>query len=182
MNMRKEERIVIIEKAAVMVLLCAWYALGPQKGYHPGDISPLLHLQAMVSHANIWHLLANLFALYLIGRLYLVPAVMMAFVASYIPTVGTLWELVGCCGTATDGTMGFSGVIFAILGILRGRHFVNYVTRDRYYGICVIEAFCKRVLPLALIGFFIPHVCWELHFYSLGLGVMWGIVWPRSET
>lgn len=172
----------IIEKTIVTLLLCGWYVEGQQVGYHQGDMSPLLHLQAMVSHANIWHLAGNLFVIYLLRRLYIVPAVLLAFVASYIPTVGTLWDLLGCCDAAIDGTMGFSGAIFAMLGIMWGRHFVEYAGKDRFYGCCVIEAFCKNMLPWALIGFFIPHICWELHFYSLVLGVIWGVVWQNSKT
>ena len=183
--MKEKVKRIDIEKMLVSLILGIWYFSQQQVGYGPMEWDPLVHLQAMVSHANIWHLIGNIFVLTLLTyRLYLVPAVIIGFVASYIPMMGTVWHLIG----TEDGTpvvMGFSGVIFAIIGIMWGVQFHAYYRKSARYSMLIFEDFCTRALPWALIGFFIPHICWELHFYSLMIGFAWGIIydiWQKRKT
>ena len=174
--MRKEEATI---KGVVTAVLVVWFVLGPQVGYSPvgeatGTTASVLweHVAWMVSHGNVWHLAGNVLVLWMLRLpLYLVAAVVISFLCSWLPVLPGVWEMVGCNIVTTDGaasvTMGFSGVIFAIGGVKWGRVCCN---RKTY------RTFCARVLPLTLIGILIPHINWSIHFYCLMGGFVYGRV------
>lgn len=152
-----------IEKITLTVIMVLWYLLMPAIGYENGDTRDLpAHVFYMVSHANIWHLAGNLFVLWLLrGRLYLLPSVLVAFFASYLPS----WSLYGEVGA----TMGFSGVLFAIIGIMWG-----VASRHDTYGRRNMKDFTMKALPFALIGMALPNVNWCIHFYTIMAGFVYG--------
>ena len=172
------------EKLLIALLLFVWYVSMPQVGYpylghETGSIQHILicHAEAMVSHANIWHLLSNLFILLLVRKLYIIPSLVIAYIASFIPTVGTLWDIMGWLTSQEPSmTMGFSGVLFAMLGIMWGNHVRVWYNTSHFYGIDAMEAFLTKMLPWAIIGFIIPHVNWEIHLYSLAGGFFYGFI------
>jgi membrane associated rhomboid family serine protease len=171
-----------VQKVILALLLCGWYVSMPQVGYvylgHDTGTLPhiiLTHAEAMLSHANIWHLLGNLFVLMLVRKLNIIPSVVIAYLASFIPTVGTLWDIIGRLTSQEPVmTMGFSGVLFAMLGVIWGDHVRIWSNTARYYGYDAMEAFLMKMLPWALVGFFVPHANWELHLYSLIGGFTYG--------
>lgn len=130
-----------IYRLAVSFLLAASYLLFPSFVFPGGGL--IGHLLYPLSHANIFHLLANLLCLWMIYcRLHLLPAFAVAVVCSFLP-----------CFVA-EPTMGFSGVLFAILGISWGRvhRFKDMLWRNKWF----------LVIPM-----FIPHVNGFIHLYCL---------------
>ena len=151
-------------KTVLTAVMVAWWALGEPVGYGSCDdvtaySTVIDHAVYMVSHANVWHLAGNLFVLWLIrGKLYMIPAVVIAFACSFLPS----WSLYGGIGV----TMGFSGVLFAIGGIKWGVYCRG--SASAYW------TFVKKVLPFALLGVLVPHLNWCLHTYCLVSGLLYG--------
>lgn len=165
---------ITIEKICVTVVLVAWYVLMPQTGYRSGccDDAPMEHLLAMVSHAGVWHLACNLFVLWIMTRrLYLIPSMVIALVMSFVPSFGIIFPLDGV-------TMGFSGVLFAIVGIKWGvycRHEDGRWPSDPLYRKRKpYREFATKVLPFALVGILIPNINWCIHTYCLLAGLVYG--------
>ena len=155
------------EKLLVSVVLIAWYICMPQVGY-TGDMESPAHLTYMLSHANIWHLAGNVFVLWMMrGRLHLLSAIAIAFLASFIPSIGSVWD-----GFAFDGqTMGFSGAIFAIAGTQWGYH-IRYSYNEKRKA--AEKDFVTKALPWAIVGVLIPHINWSLHLYCMMAGFIYG--------
>ena len=194
-----------IQKVVITVVLVLWWLFMPIVGCYPigieggcdqiathsiGDGAMGMvasHVAYMVSHANFWHLCGNLFVLWMTpNRLYLLEAVTIAFVTSWLPGVGSIWEV--CNNEPIGATVGFSGVLFAIFGIKWGVYCVGQhqgrisrrgrVLDEQRTAISGqrLKRFCVRVLPFALIGFFVPHLNWTIHLYSLTAGLVTGMV------
>lgn len=202
MNFRKPMAIKVstIEKVVVTVVLVLWWLFGPAVGY--GDILEggsvgkpvgtmaeivIPHVLYMVSHASFWHLLGNVFVLWMVrNRLYLWRALAIGFLCSWLPGVGSIWEIVNNEPVAL--TVGFSGVLFAIFGIKWGFWCVGQhkgrisrkgrVLDEQRTAISPerLKRFCTHVLPFALIGFFVPHLNWTIHLYCLTAGFFVGML------
>jgi len=162
------ERIRIEQCAVTLVLVVFWLFL-PTTGYTSADMDSVRpHLLYMWSHANVWHLAGNLLCLWLMKRrLYLLPSVVIAFLASYIPAFSIYGDL--------GMTIGFSGVLFAIAGIKWGL----YIGEWRRLGATpmvrkYVRRFLMVILPFAVLGILIPHVNWCLHTYCLLAGFAYG--------
>lgn len=160
---------IVIEKTVVTLVLVAWWLLLPVAGYEVNDYREAdipAHFAYILSHANIWHLMGNLFVLWIMSdRLYLLPSLVIAVLSSFVPATG-LWPL--------GMTVGFSGVLFAIAGIKWGvycRHSFRY---SREKGRAAALGFVCKVLPFALAGALIPHINWCLHLYCLLAGFVYG--------
>lgn len=173
--MREEATI----KGVVTAVLVVWFVLVPQVGYSPvgeatGTTASVLweHVAWMVSHGNVWHLAGNVLVLWMLRLpLYLVAAVVISFLCSWLPVLPGVWEIFSTgepSSAVASVTMGFSGVIFAIGGVKWGR--VCAVNKTNY------RLFLARVLPLTLIGILIPHINWSIHFYCLMGGFVYGRV------
>ena len=160
---------ITIEKTVVTMVLTAWWLLLPVVGYETNDYGSAnvgRHLAYMLSHANIWHLLGNLFVLWIMSnRLYLLPSVLIAFLCSFIPVFG-IWPI--------GMTVGFSGVLFAIVGIKWGRYCRNLVDAGRWFEREALWEFSIKALPFALIGIVIPHINWCIHLYCMLAGFVYG--------
>ena len=153
--------------AAVLVL---WWLLGDTVGYGEGDMNVWRHLVFPLSHANVFHLAGNLFAMFCIlkGKMRMGVAVAISFLCSFVPVWG-LWEI--------GVTVGFSGVLFADLGIRWGeyccRNTAAYKTKRKE---AAYWTFCKRALPFAVAGVLVPHLNWGLHTYCLLAGFVYGFL------
>lgn len=138
-----------LKQILISVVLILWYFIMPQKGYTDYDI--LSHLYGIMSHANIFHLACNVFCLCsLKNKIRIIPSVVIAFLTSFIPT----WY---------ENTMGFSGVIFAILGIEWGE-------------VGQFRKMCKLILPWVLVTLLMPNMNALYHFYSLMGGYLFAFV------
>lgn len=193
-----------IQKVVITVVLVLWWAFMPIVGCYPmgveGSCDQIAthsndgafelvssHVLYMVSHANFWHLAGNLFVLWMIpNRLYLLEAVIIAFITSWLPGVGSIWDIWN--NEPVAATVGFSGVLFAIFGIKWGVYCVGQhkgrisrkgrVMDEQRTAISAkrLKMFCVRVLPFALIGFLVPHLNWTIHLYCLTAGLLVGMV------
>lgn len=194
--------VATIEKIAVTLVLTLWWLFGPVVGYgdvleggrygvtaQSAGITDVLmpHVLYMVSHASFWHLLGNIYVLWLVnGRLFLLRALAIGFVCSWLPGVGSIWEIVNNEPVAL--TVGFSGVLFAIFGNKWGHYCVGQhkgrisrrgrVLDEQRTAISAerLKRFCTHVLPFAVIGFFIPHLNWTIHLYCLTAGFFVGML------
>ena len=111
-------------------------------------------------HANIFHLAANVLCLFLLKiRLRLPITLAISFVCSYLPQ----WSPWG-----TEPILGFSGVLFAAVGIAWGR-------AHQFRRMC---RYC--LLPTIIYGLF-PHVALTFHLYTLLLGYAVGTVMSRMS-
>lgn len=158
----------VIGKAAMAIAMVAWFVCMPVVGYggeYCGDSAVLgtaaRHFLYMWSHANVWHLLGNLFVLLIWkGRLHAVPSVAIAFLCSFIPAFG-IWPI--------GMTVGFSGVLFSMTGIRWG----DYCRRAPFRHLAFAE-FCMKALPFAVAEIVIPHVNWCIHLYGMLAGFLYG--------
>lgn len=157
----------VIEKLIVSVVLIAWYLFMPQVGY-TDDMESTAHITYLLCHANIWHLAGNVFVLWMMkGRLWLASSLIIAFLCSFIPAPGSVWD-----GFLLTGqTMGFSGVLFAIAGIHWGYH-IRYCYGEKRKA--AEKAFITKALPWAVVGVLIPHINWCIHLYCMMAGFIYG--------
>lgn len=192
-------KLATVQKVVITVVLVAWWLFGPVVGYQDAlecsNIRPttdiwayiLPHLLYMVSHASFWHLAGNLFVLWLIkGKLYLWRALSVAFLCSFLPGIGSIWEIWN--GEPVPLTVGFSGVLFAIFGIkwgfwCVGQHKGKVSRKDRLLdeqrtAISTerVKQFFIHVVPFAIIGILVPHLNWTIHLYCLIGGYVVGML------
>jgi membrane associated rhomboid family serine protease len=144
------------QKIILSEILIVAFLFYPKVAY---NISPLsfgegtgvgCHFLSIFSHANIFHLLGNLLCIWLIKcKFRLLPALAVSFVCSFLPQ----WSLWG----SADAACGFSGVLFAVVGMAWGEvHRFKDMVR-------------KCVIPLVICGLF-PNVNIFIHLYCLLLG------------
>ena len=195
-------KLSLIQKTVITLVLFVWWLFCPVVGYQDffesstsllanekGTVWEWLwpHVAYMFSHANFWHLAGNIFVLWLIqGRLYLWRAVAIAVVCSFLPGVGSIWEIWN--NEPVPTTVGFSGVLFAIFGIkwgfwCVGQHKGKVSRKGRILDEQRTEIspervkkFCLKVLPFAMIGFFVPNLNWTIHLYCLTAGLFVGML------
>lgn len=140
------------QKSFIIIVLVLSFFLLPK--YAVGDDSGFIHhVLFPISHANIFHLAGNILCLWLFKiKLHLPVTVAVSFVCSYLPQFN-LWGM--------EPFMGFSGILFAVIGIMYGRQ----NRPKRMFKYCII--------PLLITGLF-PHVCLSIHLYCLLAGYAYG--------
>ena len=132
----------------VSLVLVVAYIFLPRFRFPGGGL--VGHLLYPLSHANVWHLLANLVCLFMIPcRLHLATCFVLAVACSFLPCF------------VSEETMGFSGVLFAVIGLSWGkvRRFKDMLWRNKWI----------LVVPM-----FIPHVNALIHLYCLVAGYFVG--------
>lgn len=137
----------------------------------------LPHLLYPLSHANIWHLAANVLCLWMLRcPLHLLATCIIAVLCSFLPSYSlydTVCAYFSCTSAAfsplSSPTMGFSGVLFAIVGISWGRvhRFRDMLWRNKWY----------LVIPA-----FLPHVNFLIHIYCLLAGYLYGYCAQRFSA
>jgi membrane associated rhomboid family serine protease len=153
-------------------LLVGSYFFLPKYGfttfaYSAHDVSDILatHFLYPFSHANIWHLFANILCLWMIScRLHPIATYLIAVACSFLPSF-CLYDSIAHCSLAalTVPTYGFSGILFAIVGVSWGRvhRFRDMLWKNKWY----------LVLPA-----FLPHVNFLIHLYCLLAGYIYGSI------
>ncbi len=140
-----------LAKVIASVVLVLLYFAMPQFAFPGGGI--LGHILYPLSHANIWHLAANIVCLWMIPcGLHLLSAYLVAVLCSFLPCF------------LVESTCGFSGVLFAIVGMSWGmvRRFKDMLWKNKWW----------LVIPI-----FIPHVNALLHIWCLFGGFLVGYIW-----
>ena len=136
-------------KLILSCYLVGSYFLLPKYGFtFHGDI--INHLLYPFSHANIWHLAANILCLWMLPcQLHIFTTFVFAVLCSFLPCF------------VTEPTMGFSGVLFAMVGISWGKvhRFRDMLWKNKLY----------LVVPA-----FLPHVNFMIHLYCLLAGYLYG--------
>lgn len=162
-----------VERLLLTVVMVAAFFLAME----PQDTLSL-HAWRMFLHVNVWHLAGNLFVLWMMlrGELYLLPSLVIGFVVSFLPA----WSIYGDLGV----TLGFSGVLFAIVGVKWGRLSLRENHKTQWEGTPAIKPlgtltpafrqFLMKPLPIALVGVLVPHLNWCVHTYALIAGYIYG--------
>ena len=150
-----------IYKVIISVALTLSYFFLPKYGYvavsgFPVDYTS--HLLYPISHANIWHLLLNICCLWMLRcpiRLHVTYPI--AVIASFLPCLS--FSVQHGFALLTEPTMGFSAILFAMVGMSWGYigQFRNMLWRNKWFLI---------ILP------FIPHVNFLIHIYTMLLGYL----------
>ena len=150
-----------LAKVIVSVVLVVCYIFMPKFGFI--DVHELgecwyVHLLYPFSHANIWHLLANIVCLWMIPcELHLLISFLLAVLCSILPCF------------ISEMTMGFSGVLFAIVGISWGKvhRFKDMIWKNKWF----------LVIPI-----FLPHVNAFIHLYCMIFGYLCGRYIPMKKS
>lgn len=140
------------------------YFFLPKYGFTSfGGDAILPHLLYPFSHANIWHLLVNICCLWMVRcpmRLYI--TYLIAVLASFLPCL--TFSFSHGFTLMTEPTMGFSGILFAMVGMSWGRinQFRNMIWRNKWF----------LIIPP-----FLPHVNFLIHIYCMLFGYLAGTVY-----
>lgn len=154
---------------ASLVLILSYFLL-PKYGFVSFDGNVCMeeiitHLLYPLSHANVWHLAANIMCLWMVTcKIRIAPAYIIAVACSFIPSVSLFDCIINWCIEGTrEPTMGFSGVLFAVVGMSWGKvsKFKTMLWQNKWY----------LVIPA-----FLPHINFLIHFYCLMVGYVIGYI------
>ena len=144
-------------KLLVSFVLVGSYFLLPKYGFTFSILPVGNHLLYPFSHANIWHLAGNILCLWMLRcPLHIYATYVCAVLCSFLP-----------CFVA-EPTMGFSGVLFAMVGISWGK---IHRFRDML----------KKNIWVLIIPAFLPHINFLIHLYCLLLGYLYGRYATRNK-
>ena len=140
-------------RIAITILLVVSFFFLPKYAYTSS--LGIEHFLYPISHANIVHLLVNILCLWMVRcPVNILVTYTVAVIASYLPAVSLY-------GLQEIPTMGFSGILFAMVGITWGRvqRFKDMFIKNKWY---------------LIIPFFIPNINAFVHIYCLLLGFAYG--------
>lgn len=147
-----------------IALLCAFV---PESAYYTGcpTVSYLMH---QFTHANLWHLLANMIALIAVMEI-------VCHTINPIKTIliGYLFSVVAALLTTTDvATVGCSSMVYFILGIFYAFAVGGKILRIRNRSNFIVGVVI--VLLTMLISFFLSRIAVYNHLISIGGGLLYG--------
>jgi membrane associated rhomboid family serine protease len=158
----------IIKSLITLLLLISYFFL-PKYGFTSFE-GLGTHLLYPFSHVNIFHLAANILCLWMLRcRTHVLLTYCIAVAASFLPSF-CLYGLIAGQGYAlTEPTYGYSGVIFAMVGISWGKanRFRDMLWRNKWY----------LIIPA-----FVPHVNFLIHIYCLIGGYGAGVAVTQRHT
>lgn len=145
-------------RLAVTVLAAAGFFLFPKGGLGcVWDVCDIRHITYIFSHANIFHLLANLVCVWgfrkEINHVAWITAVLVSFLPSFssVPVVG------------------MSGLLFAHLG-------TTWAPSRQ------LKPMCRKILPWAILWGLLPGVCLPVHIYALFGGYLLQLLNDKIKT
>lgn len=155
------------QKILITILLVTAFIFLPKYSYPTDGCDTLAaapsHILSIFSHANIFHLSANILCLWLLKcRLRLPLAIASSFLCSFLPQ----WSLWGA-----EQTLGFSGVLFSVVGMTWG-------VAEKSFPSSLIRM-CRINLPPILLTALFPHVNAFIHLYTLLCGYLVGLLLRR---
>ncbi len=161
-------------KIVLTLVLCLSYCFLPKYGFTPfhGSLSGhtlATHLLYPFSHANVFHLLANIVCLWWLRSLHLPVTYIIAVLCSFLPSFSLYGFFAGQGFALAEPTYGFSGIIFAVVGVSWGKvhRFRDMLWRNKWF---------------LIITTFLPHVNFLIHLYCLLLGFLYGFSVSRGSA
>ena len=133
---------ISICKLVISSFLVGSYFIFPKYGFtFQGDF--IGHVLYPISHANIWHLLANVLCLWMLRcPLHIFITYTISILCSFLPSFCLIDSILnGSFYSLQQPTYGFSGVLFAMVGISWGRihRFKDMIMRNKW--ILIVPAF-----------------------------------------
>lgn len=127
-------------------------------------------------HANITHILFNMWALYQLG-----PAVerrvgVLSYLGLYLAAAGCGGAFAFRLGNPQDVLIGASGAIFGLFGLWLHSAFR---LRDTAFGRNLLSSLGFTLLLNAALPFLIPGISWQGHLGGLVAGIVIGELWSR---
>ena len=156
--------------------------------FHPDQLDPAKMFTSVLMHADIWHLLGNLFFFYCFARTIEARITMTGFALAFV--VFVLATNLTYAATASERipTLGLSGVVWGYMGMFLFRH-----PRDRIE--CWVVFFNKVEIPAALfilaflaldIAAFrqteVAAVNYVAHFSGFAAGVLFKLAFWKTFT
>lgn len=165
-------------KLTLTILVVVSFLMLPKVGYLPlghGGFDITHNILFPLSHANVFHLICNILCLWQIRSVsrWVTPAVIISFLASFLPvlTLSFATDLISICSgavlsepTIVQPTMGFSGILFAILGLQYG-----FYDKGRQM--------LRNTWFFFLITAFIPNIAVLFHIYCIAMAFVAGWVY-----
>jgi len=151
-------------KFVVCFLLVGSYFFLPKYGFTAFDSNLTDHFLYPISHANIWHLAANILCLWMLPcPTHICTTFVLAVLCSFLPC-----PPLPLYGESDALTMGFSGVLFAMVGISWGKvgRFKDMIRKNKWY----------LIIPA-----FLPHVNFLIHIYCLLAGYLYGMLCAKKS-
>lgn len=151
----------VIRLIVCFVLVGSYFFL-PKYGFTSSFLPVESHFLYPFSHANIWHLAANIVCLLMLRcPLNIAATYSIAVLCSFLPSFSIYDFIVQGSTGLTEPTYGFSGILFAMVGISWGRinRFNDMLWKNRWF----------LIIPA-----FLPHVNFLIHIYCLLAGYMYG--------
>lgn len=162
----------------ICVLMAVVVRLQPQVTvelmfYPPiSEAQPYRYLTSAFIHSGFWHLVLNMYALWLLGRVIEPVLGKIHFLALYLVSIFggnvAVYLLAGLTGAWNIGAVGASGAIFGLFGAL-------VVLSKR------VEANMSGILTLLAInlafGLLVPGISWESHVGGLLVGMLLTWMW-----
>lgn len=112
----------------------------------------------MFCHANIFHLLINLAALWSIrNKVSIIASLLVAILSTTLPT------------SVREPTMGLSGFLFAVFGIMWGE-------TGR------VKEAARKVMPFIVITMMFPNINGMLHLYCFWIGYIVGFLKAKARV
>jgi membrane associated rhomboid family serine protease len=132
---------------------------------------------AMFVHANLTHVLFNMWALYLFGPSLERRFGSVSFAALYLAAGlggGSLYHAVG----RIEPAVGASGAIFGLMGALLA---ATYRQRHTAAGRAVFSQLMLLLIINLSLPFVIPNIAWEAHVGGLAAGVSISAAWDHLQ-
>lgn len=134
-------------------------------------------LMAGFVHVDYMHLLVNMYSLYHLGptieRLYGRKNYIKSLLGSIV--IGSAFALVGSVNTIT---VGISGGLFGLLGMLFIYAFETNSIRDRRVMGSFVQIFIINIVIMALV----PNISWLGHAGGFVAGVLFGLIFSKKPT
>lgn len=163
-------------KIIMCLVLVGSYFFLPKYGFtsfSPADFPAglLPHMLYPLSHANIWHLLANMLCLFMLRcKMHLLATYLIAVLCSFMPSF-SIYDCVmqGGFDALSEPTYGFSGILFAMVGVSWGKihRLRDMVNRNKWF----------LIIPA-----FLPHVNFLIHIYCLFVGYLYGTLCAKKSA
>ncbi len=155
-------------RLVVSLLLVGSYFILPKYGFtfHGPWVNHFLY---PFSHVNIWHLAVNILCLWMLRcPLHLIASYVIAVLCSFLPSFSLFDYFVDGRCAICEPTYGFSGVLFAIVGVSWGRvnRFRDMIWKNKWF---------------LFIPAFLPHVNFLIHIYCLLAGFLYGYLCDKKS-